>query len=135
MKRRVATALGGAVITLLGVGGCKSDPTSSLGATPTAIVSTFKQLNLKVGKDTTFVSSVVNAQGFGLEIPVSFSACATNATFPGAVTAVADPTYQPPVPSKFRAKVTGVSAAGTGKSCALASGGGLVDTVFVTVTP
>jgi hypothetical protein len=132
MNRRVTAALGGTVVALLVVGGCKSDPTSSLDATPKAIITTFSLLNMTVGKDTAFIASVVNAQGFGLEIPVRFSACATGGAFTGAVTAVGDPAYTPPVPSKFRALVHAVSV---GKACAIASGGGLVDSVLVTVTP
>jgi hypothetical protein len=122
MNRRIS-ALAVAVAALAALS-CKKDPTADLAMAPTAILTNFSALVLTAGDSTTFTASVVNAQGFPLEEPVTFAACDVK------VAVRADPTLDPPAPNQFRAVVRGVTV---GSSCATAAGAGLTDTVKVTV--
>jgi hypothetical protein len=116
--------LGVMAALIIAGGGCKDDPLSDLDGKPAAIVKEFSQMHVAIGGNATFTASVVDGRLTPLTEPVTFSASGSNFTVAN------DDTYKPPVPTSFRAKVTGT---GAGTGYAIITGAGLRDSVQVIV--
>ena len=127
MNRRLFGACGVVAVIVLSVGRCKSDPLSDLDGNPADVVTDFSHLQMTVGSTAAVTASVLDARTTPLEIPVTFTACTNN------VMVAPDPDYHPVPPTSSRAIVTAVSA--NPSSCVRAAGGGIEDTISVTVIP
>jgi hypothetical protein len=126
MNRRLFGAFGVLAVIAFSVGACKSDPLSDLDGNPAAVVTDFSYLQLLIGSSTTITASVLDARTTPLAIPLTFSACNN------AVTVAADPSYNPIPATSARAIVT---AQAPGTSCVVVSGGGVSDTITISVLP
>lgn len=126
MNSRFFGALG--VIAVLTVfAGCQKDPLSDLDGTPTQITTNFTLLQIPQGATDTLLASVLDGRATPLLVPITFAACSG-----GAVSVVVDTSFHPVPATSAQALVTGVSV---GSSCVTIRGGGLEDTVDVTVVP
>ena len=129
MNRRLYGTLGALAVlapVALGLAGCKGDPLSDLDGNPAAVVTDFSYLQLPIGGATAVTARVVDGRATPLAVPITFTSCS------GAVTVAVDTTYHPVPATSARAVVTAVSAA---PSCVVVSGGGVSDTIQVSVLP
>ena len=126
MNRRLFGAFGVLAVVAFSVGGCKSDPLSNLDGTPAAVVTNFSYLQMPIGGTAEVTASVLDARATPLKVPITFAACTND------VAVVVDTSYHPVPPTSARAIVRAVTAA---PSCVVVSGGGLSDTVQVSILP
>ena len=126
MNRRFLGVVGVLTLTVLALGGCKSDPLSDLDGAPAALAVDFEHLNIVVGNSAAVTASVLDGRSTPLLEPVSFAACGPE------VTAVPDTSYHPVPATSGRAVVTAVAPA---TSCVVVTGAGLTDTVTVESVP
>ena len=125
MNRRFFGAFGVLAVAALSIGSCKKDPLSDLDGKPTAVVTNFSYVQLKVDSTALVTASVVDARSIPLLIPVTFTPCGAF------VTATVDTSFHPVPKTSTRAVLKGVSA---DSSCVRVSGGGVTDTVSVKVS-
>lgn len=126
MNRRLFGAFGVLAVIAFSVGGCKSDPLSDLDGNPAAVVTNFSYLQLPIGGTARVNASVLDARSVALAVPITFTPCTSD------VTVTADTGYHPIPPTSAQVIVTAVSA---NASCVVVAGGGIVDTVAVSILP
>ena len=107
-------------------GSCVEDPLADLDASPAALVVSHSALQLTQGDDFLITATVVDGRSTPLALPITASGC------DAAVTATADPDYEPVPPTSSRFVVSAVGAADT---CVNVSAGGLSKVVDVIVLP
>jgi hypothetical protein len=126
MDRRIRGLLGLVAAAGLMAAGCAEDPLASLDGSAAGISVSRAFLDMSQGDEELLIASVVDGRSMPLAIPVEFTAC------DAAVGVELDTTYHPVPPTTTRATVTAVSPAPT---CVQMSGGGVTDTVDVTILP
>ncbi len=126
MNRVISGLFAGAAAIAITVTACKEDPTASQSAGATGILTNASTLVVAEGDSSTLRASVINSQGFPLEIPVTFAPCDAK------INIFQDPKFDPPVSNAFQIYVKGLTI---GASCVTVSGGGFTETVDALVAP
>jgi hypothetical protein len=127
MKAQIYGSVG-IVALLVGIVGCKKDPTADGVGTPSEVVLDLSTVTLGPGDSATVTAQIVDNRLTPVEGDISFSTC------DAAVATVAlDPTFDPRPPTAKRAVIHAVSAPAT---CIIAASGATKpDTVSVGVLP
>lgn len=126
MDRRIRGLLGLVAAAGLMAAACAEDPLASLDGGAAGIRANLAFIDMGQGDEELILASVVDGRSSPLAIPVEFAPC------DAAVTVEVDTSYHPVPPTSTRALVTAVSPAPT---CVVLSGGGVSDTVDVTILP
>jgi len=126
MNRVISGLFAGAAAIAITAAGCKEDPTAGQSADATGILTNASTMVVSEGDSATLRASVINSQGFPLEIPVSFAECDAK------IDTFQDPNFDPPVSNAFQIYVKGLTI---GASCVTVSGGGFTETVDALVAP
>lgn len=124
MIKRVVV-LQGALLGVLALGSCKSDPTNTDVGTAAAVAMEFKLRTMAVGDSVRTFAQVVDKFSHPLQVTATIATACT----PGilALSAASD------APQPRTAFI--VKAIGYGTSCVVASAGGFADTLTVTTVP
>jgi hypothetical protein len=125
MTRRLFGICGALGLALVS-GSCIDDPLADLDGTPAVLELSHSALQLSQGTTFPVIATVRDGRSTALAVPITATGCGA------AVTAQADPDYEPVPPVSSRFILSAVGAAGT---CVNFSGGGVTNQMQVVVLP